>query len=459
MSVHSEVTGSCNLAVIKFPDGSTTKFIVDCGLFQEREYEEYNSSLPFDAENIDFCLVTHNHVDHIGRLPLLIKNGFYGTIYATDTTCKLLPLALGDTHKILAEIAKSKAKKCLYSEADVANTLNLLKSCEFDKTIQVTENVKVTFLRNGHLIGAALILVQINYSGCEDINLLFTGDYNNKNMFFDVPPVPDWVLELPLTIIQESTYGNMNSSEMTKVFRNNILKHVEEGGTIIVPVFSLGRSQEILYEIKTMQDEGMIEDIPVYLDGNLAIRYTNLYIKEELGLKEEMKEFLPKNLTIVDKANRSEALTDKKQKIILTTSGMASYGPAQCYIIEYVSNPKTLIHFTGYTAEGTLDRRLKDTEKGKTVLVGGVVVKKRAEVEYTTEFSAHAKADEMIDFLNQFKNLRLVLVNHGNYDMKEIFAQRILDETEAKKVGILGRDYLFRVNPYGLVKTMSTKFK
>ena len=137
---------------------------------------------------------------------------------------------------------------------------------------------------------------------------------------------------------------------------------------------------------------------------------------------------------------------------------MGSYGPAQMYIPEYITRKNAMIHFTGYTAEGTLGNRLKNTEVGDIVEVGGLLAKKKATVEYTTEYSAHAKADEMIEFLNQFKNLRLVLVNHGETEVKNAFAKRIVKEVETKKVGLLGREYFFRVNPYGLVKTLSTKF-
>lgn len=460
MAVSPEVTGSCNLVIVKLPNGESIRFVVDCGLFQEREYDEYNYSLPFKPQEVDFCLVTHNHVDHTGRLPFLVKSGFSRNIYATKTTCKLLPLALEDSFKVLKDVSKRKNQSCLYSENDVERTLELLKSCDYNSTTKVNENVKITFLTNGHLIGAALILVQISYPGFEDINLLFTGDYNNKNVFFDVKPIPKWILDLPITIIQESTYGNMDSNEMEKCFQKNVLKYVESGGTVIAPVFSLGRSQEILYQLKCMQDEGVLsKDVPIYLDGKLAIRYTNLYIYDGLNIKPEMRDFLPENLTFVNKANRCEVLKDLERKIILTTSGMGSYGPAQVYIPEYISKTTALIHFTGYTSEGTLGRRLKDTEIGEIVEIGGLVAKKRAKVEYTTEYSAHAKADEMIKFLKQFKNLKLVLVNHGELETKTIFAQRIVEEVETKRVGLLGRDYFFRVNPYGLVKTMSTKFE
>ena len=138
---------------------------------------------------------------------------------------------------------------------------------------------------------------------------------------------------------------------------------------------------------------------------------------------------------------------------------MGSYGPAQVYIPEYIQRKGDLIHFTGYTSEGTLGSKLKNAEFGDDVEVGGLIVKKLAEVDYTTEYSAHAKADEMIEFLQKFNNLKLVLVNHGQDDVKVKFAKRILNEVETKYVGILGRDYFFRVDRYGLRKTLSTKFK
>ena len=191
----------------------------------------------------------------------------------------------------------------------------------------------------------------------------------------------------------------MDSIQTEKVFKNNVLETIAEGGTVIAPVFSLERSQEVLYEIKCMQDMGQLsKEVPIYLDGKLAIRYTMLYLNDDsLGIKEEMRNFLPENFNFVDKAIRPILLEDTEKKIILTTSGMGSYGPAQTYIPRYISREKCLIHFTGYTAEGTLGARLKNAVYGEDIEVGGLIAKKRARVEYTTEYSAHAKANEMID--------------------------------------------------------------
>ena len=458
--MHPEVTGSCMLAVVKLPDRETIKFVVDCGIFQEKDYEDFNDELLFNPDNIDFCLATHNHVDHIGRFPLMVKKGFRNKIYTTETTTKLLPHSLADSCKVLREISRRKNKKSLYSDEDVKKTLELLVPCEYNKATQINDYIKVTFLKNGHLVGAAMLFIQISYPGYDDINLLFTGDYNSQNIFFDVDPIPEYILDLPLTIIQEATYGSMNSDEILSTFEENVSSAISEGKTVVVPVFSLGRSQEILYKLKCMQEADKLSiEIPIYFDGKLAIKYTNLYLKDGLEIKDEMRDFLPNHLIYVDKDIRTQLLNDYSTKIIVTTSGMGSYGPAQTYLPEYISRKNALIHFTGYTAEDTMGYRLKEAKEGQSVEVGGLVKKKRAEVKYTTEYSAHAKADEMIDFLKQFKKIKLILVNHGEAEIKKSFSDKILDEVDTKNVGILGRQYFFRVNPYGLQKTLTTKFK
>ncbi len=463
IATQPEVTGSCNLVIVKYPNCTTTRFVVDCGLFQEKDYSKYNKDFPFDGEDIEFALITHNHVDHIGRLPLMIKNGFEGKIYATNATCLFMPYALSDSYKVLKDVAKRNHEPQLYSEADVSETCHRLVPCEFRQTVRIDQNISATFLKNGHLVGAALILVQIKYQGYDDINLLFTGDWNGKNMFFDVPKIPKWIKKLPLTIIQESTYGTTDSKEantMAGTFEKNLLNCVGNGGTFVTLVFSLGRAQEILYVIKKLQDDGKLsKEIPIHFDGKLAQQYTKLYKTENLGLNGKMLDFLPKNLIQVEKSSRAEVLEDTGRKIIVTTSGMGTYGPAQVYIPEYITRENCMLHFTGYTAEGTLGEKLKSAEEDATVRIGGLVCKKRAKVEYTTEFSAHAKADEMIEFLKQFENLRMVLVNHGETETKLAFSKRITEEVKPRNVAILNRDYCFRIGPYGLIRQLSTEFE
>lgn len=462
MSTHPEVTGSCILCIVKYSTGEKIKFVVDCGLFQEEKYDKLNTSIPFNPEELDFILVTHNHTDHIGRLPFLENLGFYKNIYTTKPTRILMKPALENSCKVLGDLAKRNHTIPLYDYENVERTLSLVKGCDYNIPIEVVPNVKVTFFPNGHLPGAAIILVQISSIYSEDINILFTGDYNNKNVFFDVPELPNWVFDLPLTVIQESTYGNTKSTDIQQTFEPEISEAVEKNKNILIPVFSLNRAQEILYKLKQMQDSKTISsDYPIYLDGALTQTYTNIYQKCDLGIKEDLKQnFLPANLKYILSFEERLAIISahSKPKIVVTSSGMASHGPAQMHIPTVISHKNGFIHFTGYTAKGTLGYRLQQTQNNEPVSAGGLIVNKLGEVKNTNEFSSHAKSDEMIEFLKKFNNLKLVLINHGEKDTKECFALKIMNSVDSKNIGILGSDYLFRINPYGLVKTMGTKF-
>lgn len=459
MSLHHKVTGSCNLVSVRLPEGQRLRFIVDLGMFQGREEESLNDTLEFDPENIEFCLVTHNHVDHTGRLPLLIKKGYRKKIYMTKGTQMLIPHALKDSYKVCRDTSRRKGKKSLYNEMDVEKTLDLISGVDFNETIEITENVKVTFLKNGHLPGAALILVQIFAKEYETINLLFTGDYKKENIFFDVDDIPSWIKKLPISIIQESTYGDRKTSNTPKCFSKNVLNCLQNNGTVVALVFSLGRAQEILYELKMMQKNGLLDkDIKIYYDGKLSIKYSKIYQDPNFVIRKEMQDFMPENSTIVNKENRDQVLKDQNKKIIVTTSGMGTYGPAQIYIPEFIQKENCLIQFTGYTAKDTLGGTLKSANKGEEVKIGGMLLEKLADVEYLVEYSAHADQEGLIEFLKQFTNIKIVLINHGETNTKKRYAKQVLREIDTNYVGILGENYLFRISPYGLVKTMTTKW-
>lgn len=462
-AMHDEVTGSCIFTSVTFPDGNKLRFIVDCGLYQEREYETLNGKLNLNAENLDFVLVTHNHVDHTGQLPLLVKKGYLGPIYMSDVTAQILSPALNDSYKVLKEKAEHENKPLIYTVNDVYDVINQRVGKKFNETFKIGDNVKVTFLKNGHLVGAALILVQISYESndgyqYEDINLLFTGDYKKENVFFEVEEIPDWVKKLPLTIIQEATYGDIDTTDIEYKFEDNIIEAVKLNKQVFIPAFSQGRFQEMMLILKRMQQNSQISThIPIYLDGPLAFQYTNLFLKKDLGIREECKDFVPENAIFVDDETRKSVANSSEPKIIISTSGMASYGPARTYLPVLVSKKNALIHFTGYNAEGTLGRRVLDCENGDEVTIGGAPIKKLAEVQNTREFSGHAKADEMIEFLKGFENIKFILINHGEGETKEKFMSRVEKEVRPKNVDILDREFFFRINAYGFMKKIQTK--
>lgn len=459
---HPEVTGSCFLLVIKIPgEKKPIKGIVDCGLFQERRYEELNQRLTFNADEVDFVLLTHAHMDHIGRVPKLIKENCGANIFCTKDTYELMPEALKNGHKVMKKNAKLRHQPnlVLYDENHISETLDRTCPIEYNKKYQVFKNVNVTFIPNGHLVGAAMILVEV-YDYCDNyINLLFTGDYNSKNTFLETAKIPQEILQKPVTIITESTYGLVDSceGEEQKVFEKNVAKAIAEKKEIIIPAFALGRSQEVLYRLKKMQESFVIPlSVPIYLDGNLAMRYTDFYHTGKLGIKHEMEEFLPKHFQYVTTEQlRNKLVTDDKCKIIVTTSGMGKHGPAQMYIPSVIEKDKAMIQFTGYCAEGTYGRILQETAEEEEIVLGGLLLTKKAEINFTTEFSSHAKADEIINLLKQFDKKLSIIVNHGRTESKQVFAKRLRTSLNTKKVGVIDNDTVFRVGPYGIVKTIT----
>ena len=458
-ALHPEVTGSCILCVVRLPDGKKFKFIVDCGLFQERKYWELNKTLPFNANDIQFVLVTHNHVDHVGRLALLAKKGYCGKFYASEDTCKLLPPCLRDSGRILASSCKAHSEAPIYEEDDIDTVVTNLQQVIPREQFKPCENVVVTAIRNNHLVGALSYLVQIKYTGFEDINILFTGDLKEQNMFLEDTSIPKWIRDLPLTIVTESTYGNERATGKP-VFRHNIIKALRRGGTVVVPVFSLGRTQEVLYVLKVLQDEGKINtNIPIYLDGKLAIDYTKMY--SSLNIKPSMQDFIPENLHFVEgdkKSKRREIKNDTSQKIILCSSGMGTFGSAPSYIQHYIQIKNCMIHFSGYCTEGSVGRTLKDAEVGSEIEVCGLMVEKKADVEYTDEFSGHAHENDLIDYLSCFNDIKLLAINHGEEEAKRQFGRDVKQEVSPKDIFVLDRDNAVRVNSFGFEKSFKTKF-
>lgn len=458
---HEKVTGSCILISVHRPDGDI-KFLVDCGMYQGEDDAEVKNYAPFKfkPENINFTLVTHCHMDHIGRLPLLYKNGYYGKIYSTEDTKEILPIALNDTVQILQNYADINHVKPLYNCTDVERTIAETETRKFKETFSPYPGVKVTFFKNGHLIGAAVILVQISYPGNEDINLLFTGDYKEKNQFFACSKIPEWVRKLRLYIICESTYGHEDENQIDEnqlAFIDNIQKWIVEKKTVFVFAIALERYQEVLYELKCAQEIGKIDkNIPIYLDGNLAIKYTNKFRKGNLSILSKMRDFMPENYCYVDPSIREQILTSNTPKIVVTTAGMGTFGPAQVYIPNFIDKDNVGMHFTSFLPFNTLGYELMSTKKDDIIPSLGKL--KKAEVCTTKRFSAHSKQRGIMRFLSQFENIQTIFFNHGEPDVVDCFCDYCEQNlTNCKDYAILGRQEVFRVDSWKITKVIREK--
>ena len=443
------VSGNCTLISVHSPFYNVN-FLVDCGLYQGEEDSEKKNRDPFEfnPEKLQFVLLTHNHMDHVGRIPLLYKKYYSGKIYTTEDTKKMMPLALISSEDIIRKYAKDYSKKAIYKYSDVERAISNTQACAFNETVEPYPGIRATFFKNGHLIGAGIILVQISCYGYEDINLLFVGDYKGNNIFFDVPELPEWVLNLPIHVIGESTYGDVDSSEISpKCCMKNVSQWLKDGiKKVVIFAHSQGRYQEVNYDLKLAQGKIIDPSIQIINDGNLGIKFTNLYKHASLNIKPEMQDFLPVNHTFIDSNQREYNMYSNAPKIIVTTSGMASYGPAFEYISNLIDRKDVGFHFTSHLSTNSLGYKLMNSFK-KTCKIGGVVKPKEATILATSEYTSHARRDELLKFYSQFTNLRSLLINHGEPDVKNEFAQYCEERLNSStSVAILGNGYTIRVN-------------
>lgn len=462
---HSGVTGSCFHMKAVFPNRNTYSCLVDCGLFQGK-YETSLNDVPLFPfiKNANTLVLTHNHVDHVGRVLELVRNGFRGNIITSEQTFGLLDKAWRDCVKIEKLNATKANRLPRYTSPNVTEALRHVTPLEFGKKFQIHPNIRLTLFQNGHVFGSAMVLIEIKsgFEGYEPINLFFTGDYNNQNYFFSVPEIPDEVKKMPLNIICESTYGEDSRQDGRQaVFEKNIVEQINKGKEIFIPTFAFERAQIVLAILNKLQKEGRLGlNIPIYVEGKLLKEYTSHYIKNASMYFDKIHrdEILPQNLHWIIKPNqKKDMLGDSVTKIIIASGGMLSFGPSQSYISYLVSNHNAVIHFTGYQCEGTIGHSLNVASKtGELLELMGKLVKVECSVFYTSEFSSHALQSGLLQLISQFQNRRSINLNHGSQAAKLNFAKKIILAKLAKEVGILSRENIYRFSPYGLEKVVST---
>lgn len=451
---HNEVTGSRLLLTLD-SDERKYRILIDCGYYQEIEYRYLNYIDDINPTTIDAIFVTHNHIDHTGLIPKLVRQGYRNPVYTTNYTKELMPEFLKDSCKMQPDNANYMKEKYpedadkfepLYDMIDVENTMKLCKGIDFDVTFEAFPGIKVTFFgTNGHLLGAAMIYVEFQANGKNPMNYLFTGDYKLRNVFFDVPKLPAWVRKKEIILINESTYGTTNSKNVNVCFIRNLLDAFKQNKNILIGAFAQGRYQEVLYDLKKLESDGLIPaNYRIEIDGPLGIDTTYKYKKILETFNPECADFIPERTKCVNPKEREDILANENPVILITTSGMLSNGPARIYVPLFLECPNALIHLIGYAAEETLARTLLNAKDKETITIGGKVYQKKAEVKATSEKSSHATSDEMINFINSFKKIRFLGINHGSEETKDGLEKIVRENClNVKETGILNRSTMY----------------
>jgi metallo-beta-lactamase family protein len=437
-----EVTGSCHVLEV---DG--VNIMIDCGMFQGEEEEQNQTPFPFKASEIDYVLLTHAHLDHIGRVPKLIKEGFNGKIYATEATQELAYIILLDSAKIMNEDFETKYKKAvrkavekkvlppLYGPIDVQNTFFAeWINPEYDTYYELDEGISFVYRNAGHIIGSAFIEISYMQDGTSH-TIVFSGDIGNNNDLI-LPHLQK--CKKAETLYVESTYGDRDHQPIEKTlaeFKDVIKKTLARGGNVLIPSFAVERTQELLYILREMHEN---RDLPkrcrVYLDSPMASKATDVYNNYSQQLNQECQENIKENgsvfnfdgLFFTDTPEESKAINEiSGNAIIIAGSGMCNGGRITRHFKHRIWEPKNAIIFVGYQAEGTLGREIVDGAEWIKLYDEDIIVK--ASIHTINGFSAHADQDGIIDWISKIKDLKNICLIHGEKESQLRFKE-VLDE-------------------------------
>lgn len=441
------VTGSCHLITTE-----KHKILLDCGQFQGGKSQEALNAepFPFNPAEIDYLILSHAHIDHCGRIPLLVKRGFKGDIYCTDATADLLEVMLKDSGYIHEKEAEWKNKKNeragraltepLYTLNDAVDSLKYIRPVLYDQLIELNEEMKIVFNDAGHILGSAITELWITEN--DNVSkIVFSGDLGVMERPILRNPT---IIKKADFVIMETTYGNRlhpsNSMDVKKLM-DIIRDTAARGGTTVIPSFAVGRTQELIYELNRIYESDNqyrkdFENLMIYVDSPMATTATEVFKKNAQVFDEETKEYIIKGDNPLDFKNLKFTRTsqesmwlnsDPEPKVIISASGMCDAGRIRHHLKHNLWNSKSSIVFVGYQAEGTLGRYI--LEGAEEVTLFGEKVKVNAEIHNLEGFSGHADRDGLLEWLKGFrKEPKRIFLVHGEPEAKESFAETVEKE-------------------------------
>lgn len=437
-----EVTGSCF-----YLEACEKKILIDCGMEQGANVFE-NALLPVSAGEIDMVLLTHAHIDHAGKLPLLYRQGFKGQVFSTTATEKLCQIMLRDSANIQmfeAEWRNRKGKRAghdtvepLYTIEDAEGVLKCFVGCDYEEERYIAEGMKIRFTDAGHLLGSASIEVWIR-EGETEKKIVFSGDIGNLNQ----PLIrdPNYIKEADY-VVMESTYGNRSHApriDYVQSLAKVIQKTFDKGGNVVIPAFAVGRTQEMLYFIRKIKEDHLIhnhEGFEVFVDSPLALEATKIFMERMEDYDEEATELVNQGINPIAFPGLRTAVTsdeskminfDQRPKVIISASGMCDAGRIKHHLKHNLWRPECTILFVGYQANGTLGRAL--VEGVQHVKLFGEEVEVKANIEVLQGVSGHADREGLLKWINSFeKHPDRVFVVHGDDDSCVAFTEQLQRE-------------------------------